>query len=60
MEGRIIVKSDQEPAVKRLVEDLVQAMAEGTSVVEERPVSSSESNGVVGKDSAGGGWSRYR
>ena len=34
MEGRIIIKSDQEPAVKRLVKDLVEARAEGKSVVE--------------------------
>ena len=47
MEGRIIIKSDQEPAVKRLVKDLVEARAEGKSVVEERPVGSSGSNGVV-------------
>ena len=47
MEGRIIIKSDQELAVKRLVEDLVEARAEGTSVVEESLVGSSGSNGVV-------------
>ena len=38
MEGRIIIKSDQEPAVKRLVQDLVEARAGGKSVVEESPV----------------------
>ena len=47
MEGRIIIKSDQEPAVKRLVKDLVEARADGKSVVEESPVGSSGSNGVV-------------
>ena len=47
MEGRIIIKSVQEPAVKRLVKDLVEARAEGKSVVEESPVGSSGSNGVV-------------
>ena len=47
MEGRIIIKSDQEPAVKGLVKDLVEARAEGKSVVEESPVGSSGSNGVV-------------
>ena len=41
------IKSDQEPAVKRLVKDLVRARAEGKSVVEESPVGSSGSNGVV-------------
>ena len=47
MEGRIIIKSDQEPGVKRLVKDVAEARVEGKSVVEERPASSSESNGVV-------------
>ena len=47
MDLRIIIKSDQEPAVKRLVKDLVEARAEGKSVVEESPVGSSGSNGVV-------------
>ena len=47
MEGRIVIKSDQEPAVKRLVKDLVEARAEGKSVVEESRGGSSGSNGVV-------------
>ena len=47
MEGRIIIKSDQESAVNRLVKDLVEARAEGKSVVEESLVGSSGSNGVV-------------
>ena len=33
MEGRIIIHSDQEPAVKRLVKDLVEGRAEGKSVL---------------------------
>ena len=46
-EGVILIKSDPGPAVKRLVKDLVEARAEGKSVVEESPVGSSGSNGVV-------------
>ena len=47
MEGRIIIKSDQEPAVKRLVKDFVEARVEGKSVVEESLVGGSGCNGVV-------------
>ena len=47
MEGRIVVKSDQEPAVKRLVKDLAEERTEGRTVIEESPVGSSGSNGVV-------------
>ena len=47
--GSIIIKSDQEPPVKRLVKDLVQARTEGKSVVEESPVGSSGCNGEVEK-----------
>ena len=47
MEGRIIIKSDQGPAVKRLVKDLVEPRVEGKYVFEESPVGSSGSNGVV-------------
>ena len=46
-EGRIIIKLDQEPAVKRLIKGLVEARAEGKSVFEESPVGSSGRNGVV-------------
>ena len=47
MEGRIVVKSDQELAVKRLVKDLAEEWTEGRTVIEESPVGSSGSNGVV-------------
>ena len=47
MEGRIIVHSGQEPAVKRFNEGPARARAEGKSVVEESLVGSSGSNGVV-------------
>ena len=54
MEGRIIIKSDQEPAVKRLVMDLFEARAEGKSVVEESPAGSSSGRADQG-DLAGAG-----
>ena len=43
----VIIKTDQEPAIKFLVEELVKARAEGRTHVEESPVGSSGSNGVV-------------
>ena len=43
--ARVIVKTDQEPAIKTLVKDLVEAREEGRTVVEESPVRSSGSNG---------------
>ena len=38
MEGRIVVKSDQEPAVKRLVKNLAKERTEGKTIIEESPV----------------------
>jgi hypothetical protein len=46
-EGKILVKSDQEPSVVYLIKDLVEARPEGRTVVEESPVKSSGSNGNV-------------
>ena len=43
----IIMKTDQEPSVVNLVEDVVKAREEGRTIVEESPVGSSGSNGVV-------------
>ena len=43
--GRIIVKTDQEPAIKSFVKDLVEAREEGRTITEESPVKSSGSNG---------------
>ena len=43
--ARIIVKSDQEPAIKTLIKDVVEAREEGRTIVEESPVRSSGSNG---------------
>ena len=44
-EGRILVKTDQEPAIKTWVNDLIAARPEGRTLVEESPVGSSGSNG---------------
>lgn len=43
--GRVIVKTDQEPAIKTFVKDLVEAREEGRTITEESPVKSSGSNG---------------
>ena len=44
---RIMVKTDQEASVKALIDDLVAQREEGRTIVEESPVKSSGSNGVV-------------
>ena len=43
----IIVKTDQEPAVKFLMKDLVDSRESGRTIVEEAPVGSKGSNGIV-------------
>ena len=43
--GRVLVKTDQEPAIRTFVKDLVAAREEGRTIVEESPVQSSGSNG---------------
>ena len=50
MHGDLIVKSDQEPAVKTVVEDVGRAKAadgSGRYIVENSPVGASQSNGMV-------------
>ena len=44
---RLIIKTDQEASVKALIEDVVAQREEGRTIVEESPVQSSGSNGVV-------------
>ena len=46
-EGHRIVKTDQEPAIQYLIKDLVEARAGGKTMIEEGPVESSSSNGIV-------------
>ena len=45
--AQIIIKSDQEPSIVSLAEDVVKAREEGRTVVEESPKQSSGSIGVV-------------
>ena len=45
--GDLLAKFDQEPAIKGLVKGIVDERAEGRRVVEESPVGSSASNGIV-------------
>ena len=44
---QIIVKTDQKPSIVALIEDIVKGREEGRTIVEESPVQSSGSNGVV-------------
>jgi hypothetical protein len=46
-EGQVIVKTDQEPSIKFLVNDVVQGRPEGRTIPEESLVKSSGSNGIV-------------
>lgn len=47
--NKMIVKTDQEPSIKCVITDLVEERIEGGTVVEESPVKSSGSNGIVEK-----------
>ena len=44
---KVIIKSDQEPSIQYLVKDVIESRPEGQTVVEESPVKSSGSNGMV-------------
>jgi hypothetical protein len=44
---RIIIKNDQEPSMKYLISDVVAQREEGRTILEESPVKSSGSNGIV-------------
>ena len=46
-EGQIIVKNDQEPSIQFLINDFVKAREDGQTVLEESPVKSSGSNGII-------------
>ena len=46
-DSTVIIKTDQETSVGYLVEDIIDARKEGRTVIEESPVQSSGSNGVV-------------
>ena len=46
-EGNIIVKNDKEPSIQFLINDFVKAGEDGQTVLEESPVKSSGSNGII-------------
>ena len=46
-ESEVIVKTDQEPAIAALVEDVVKTRGRKITIVEKSPVGSSGSNGIV-------------
>ena len=46
-EGKVLIKSDQEPAMVYVVKGIVEGRTEGGTVVEESPVQSKGSNGIV-------------
>ena len=48
-DATIIIRTDQEPSIEYLVQDIIEARKEGRMVVEESPVRSSGSNGVIEK-----------
>ena len=48
-EGNIIVKNDQEPSMQFVIKDLFEERREGGTIIEESPVKSSGSNGIVEK-----------
>ena len=45
--GKVIVKTDQEPSIQYFVKDLIGSRPAGQTVIEESPVKSSGSNGIV-------------
>ena len=45
--GKVILKTDQEPSIQYFVKDLIDSRPAGQTVIEESPVKSSGSNGVV-------------
>ena len=45
--GKVIIKTDQEPSIQYLENDMVDSRREGRTIVEESQVKSSRSNGAV-------------
>ena len=45
--NKVIVKTDQEPSIAYLIKDLVGRREEGQTIIEEAPVESKGSNGIV-------------
>ena len=49
MDGKIMLENDQEPSIQYFIKDLVESRESGRSILEESPVKSNGSNGVVEK-----------
>ena len=47
MDGQVIIKNDQEPSIQYFIKDMVESRVSGRTHLEESPVKSSGSNGVV-------------
>ena len=47
MDGQVIIKNDQEPSIQYFINDMVESRVSGRTHLEESPVKSSGSNGVV-------------
>ena len=47
IDGQIIIKNDQEPSIQNFIKDIAESRESGRSILEESPVKSSGSNGVV-------------
>ena len=52
-ENEIIIKSDQEPAIEKVMGDIVKNRDEGKTLVEVAPVQGSKSNGEIEKGHSG-------
>jgi len=47
MDGQVIIKNDQESSIQYFIKDIVESRVSGRTHLEESPVKSSRSNGVV-------------
>ena len=47
MDGQVLIKNDQEPSIQYFIKDMVESRVSGRTHLEESPVKSSGSNGVV-------------
>ena len=45
--NKVIIKTDQEPSIQYFIKDLINSRPEGQTVIEESPVKSSGSNGII-------------
>ena len=45
--SKVVVKTDQEPSIEYLIEDLVSRGEEGRTIIEEAQLESKGSNGII-------------